>query len=101
MDKRPTNQEWTATLQPLLGRFHERSARRKLCQLHRLGPVRESKVQCPCPSGETIFATINAQELKIWAVSPDGSSFFMAYDATGKQTQGDIQPPAAQGGPLY
>lgn len=99
MDRKPTSEEWSEVLRPFLAQFHNRSARKKLCQLHRNGPVKESTVQCPCPTGETIFATINARELIIRVVSPDGGSVYMEYDANGHQIDGAIQPPT-ESGPL-
>lgn len=94
MNRKPTNDEWVGALRPFLAQFHKRSARRKLCRMHKSGPVKESKVQCPWPTGETAFATINAQGLKIWLVSPDGGSVYMEYDANGHQTDGICQGPA-------
>ena len=91
MDRRPTSEEWTELLHPFLTQFHKRSARKKLCQLHQNSPVKESKVQCPCATGETCFATITARELKIWVVSPDGGSAYMEYDANGRQIDGSRQ----------
>ena len=96
MDRNPSKEEWAELLQPFLAQFHKRSARNRRCQLHR-GPVKESKIQCPWPTGETCFATINAQQLKIWIVSPGGSSVYMEYDANGHQIDGTVHPPAGAG----
>lgn len=65
MDMKPTNEEWAEQLRPYLAQFQKRSARRKLCRLHKNGPIKDSKLQCPWPSGANAFATINAQNLKI------------------------------------
>lgn len=97
MDRRPTQEEWAEVVRPFLAQFYRRSARKKLCQLHRNSPVKESKIQCPWATGETCFATINAQTLKILLVSPGGGSVYMEYDANGHQINGDIQPPAGAG----
>lgn len=96
MDRRPTQEEWAEVVRPFLAQFHKRSARKRLCQLHR-GPVKESKIQCPWATGETCFATINAQTLKIWLVSPCGGSVYMEFDANGHQIDGSVQPPAGAG----
>lgn len=39
MDRQSTNQEWADKLRPLLAMSHKPSARRKLCRLHKNGPV--------------------------------------------------------------
>lgn len=93
MNRRPTREEWTELLHPFLTQFHKRSARKKLCQLHQNSPVKERKVQCPWATGETCFATINARELKIWVISPDGGSVYMEYDAYGHQIDGIRRSP--------
>lgn len=85
MNWKPTNEEWAEMLRPYLAQFQKRSARRKLCRLHKNGPVKESKIQCPWPTGETCFATVNARELKIWLLFTDGSSAYMEYNANGDQ----------------
>lgn len=97
MDRRPTSEEWREFLLPYLAQIHKRSVRRKLCRMHKDGPVKESKVQCPFATGETCFATINAQELKIWVISPDGCSVYMEYDANGQQIDGIRRPPSGAG----
>ena len=91
MDRKPTNGEWADVLRPFLSQFHRRAARKRLCQLHR-GQIKESKVQCPWPTGEACFATINAHSLKIWILSPDGGSVYMEYDAHGHPIKGNGQP---------
>lgn len=83
MNRRPTNEEWAALLRPYLAQSHKRSARRKLCRMHKNGPVKESKVQCPWDTGETAFATINANELKILLVIPSGGTVLYEYNANG------------------
>ncbi len=92
MDRRPTNYEWTELLQPYLAQFYKQSARKKLCQLHR-GAVKESKAICPWPDGEVCVATINARELKILIIFPDGSNACLEYDANGNLTQETYKSP--------
>lgn len=85
MDYKLTNQEWAEVLRPLLAQAHKRSVRRKLCRLHRNGPVKEGKVQCPWADGRNAFATINGNGMKLWLLSPDGSSAYVTYNADGNQ----------------
>lgn len=99
MDRKPTNEEWAEMLRPYLAQFNKRSARRKLCRMHKNGPVKESKVQNPFATGETCFATINAQSLKVWLLFPDSSSVYMEYNANGDQIKGDRYFPN-EAGPL-
>ena len=92
MDRKPTIEEWMDLLRPLLAQFHKRAARKKLCQMHRNGPVKESKVYLSLTTGGNCFATINAQRLKIWLILPNGGSVYMEYAANGHQINGAVQP---------
>ena len=97
MDRRPSYDEWKESLLPFLAQIHKRSARRKLCRMHKDGPVKESKIQCPGEAGGTMLATISADSLKFWLVYPDGSSLFMESNAAGNTVQNIRRPPV---GPL-
>ena len=97
MSRKPTPEEWAEAIRPFLAQSYKRSARKKLCQLHRNSLIKESKIQCPWATGETCFATISAHQLKIWLVSPDGSSVYMEYDANGHQINRAIQPQPVEG----
>lgn len=79
-------QEWLKILRPLLVQTSTLDVR-KLCQLHRKGPVEESKVLFPGPSDEPIFATINADGAQIWVLSPDIGSVYIEYNANGDKTR--------------
>lgn len=81
MDKRPTNEEWAELLQPFLAQFHRRSARRKLCRMHRDGPIKDIKLQCPWPSVENALVTINGSGMKSLLIIPSGGTVLYEYNA--------------------
>lgn len=83
MEKTPTKQEWEAMLRPLLSMAHKPSVRRKLCRMHKNGPVKESKIQCPWPSGENALVTINSSGMKSLLIIPSGGTVLYEYNANG------------------
>lgn len=83
MKKTPTKQEWEDMLRPLLATAYKPSVRRKLCRMHRDGPVKESKLQCPWPSGENALVTINGSGMKSLLTIPSGGTVLYEYNANG------------------